>query len=1146
MKKTAVLIATLSLLSFPLSAQEYLGSLGGTIADETGAVLPGVDVTARHEATSVENSVVSSDTGNYSFPIMEVGSYTVTASLTGFKTVEQVGVRVISGGAVTLDISLPIGELVETVTVEGGALAVDSRSSSAGITRVVEEIAELPLAVNQGARHSLSFTRTLPGFAYDPYGKETDTTDRGMVNGVVGTVSMNIDGMMSSPKTWMGMREDSGLIPETISEFRTSTNLNAEHGWNLGSGVEMVMKSGTNDYHGSVFWFFRNEALDARNFFSADKASHKQNEGGGVIGGPIVQDKHFFLFSYTGFRERRAATNATATIPTALMKSGDFSEFLGEQIGTDLMGRPILAGQIYDPLTTRSDGAGGFIRDPFPGNIIPSSRFSSLSTAFQSGYPAPNQPGLTSNWIGANVPGPQDIDKITLKTDHEVTDNWKFSFGMDWHRKDVVWPGFGGDWDERITTTHDTFGKQYRFRFANYFTLRPNLLLSVRFAGQRVPREIGKIGNTYGADSGLTGVLTPDTPFTNIQDMQGFGFLFLELWEPGTTFPGYIDLSWSKGNHNYKFGVQFRQSVVTNRHKIYTNGNWSFNDITTGLAGGQSLDGSGNPVPFPDVALTGHGYASMLLGEVDGASLTAPANNRFNARNYGIFFQDSWRATPKLTVNYGLRYSWWDPFGESYDRMGWFDPNIPNPGAGGRLGALSFQGEGAGRSGRTRAFDRYGGAFGPRLGFAYALDSKTVLRSYYGLVYADPTHELNSGGAIAQNGWRVQVDQISLDGGVTPAFNWNDGFPAIGLETIQSLPNLDPALINGSGAPYLDPGDNKWMRSHNLGFGLERELGWNLVVKADYVGKLGRHSRLSWDRNQVPVSVFALGTALDAQLNSPEGQATGVPSPYPGFDGSVRQATRPYPQYSGVTLRPAHGGITSYHALNFSGQKRFGDGFSFLLAYTLSKNINSGRGGGVFGPPSVPHEGYGGNQANFLNSFDRTHNFALTWSYQLPFGRGQRWGGDASGAVNQVIGNWRVMGWHNYMSGSPIFLGRVNRTGAPIDLGVSHGSYDPNGPRQLTLNVNAFEPENTALAFGDTDQLPDIRQFGYSTENLSILKDFHFTEDVRFEFGFEFFNAFNRAQFFRLGTSISTPESFGRYSSAALARVIQIRMRIAF
>ncbi len=1035
---------------------------------------------------------------------------------------------------------------MDTVTVEGGALAVDSQSSSAGVTRVVEEIAELPLAVNQGARHTLSFTRTLPGFAYDPYGKETDTTDRGMINGVVGTVSMNIDGMLASPKTWMGMREDSGLIPETISEFRVSSNLNAEHGWNLGSGVEMVMKSGTNDFHGSVFEFFRNESLDARNFFAADKAGHKQNEWGGVIGGPIVKNKHFFLFSYDGFRERREATNATASVPTASMRSGDFSEFLGDQIGTDVLGRPILAGQIYDPATTRPDGSGGFIRDPFPGNIIPSDRFSPLSTNFQQGYPAPNQTGTQNNWIGKNVPAPQDIDKITFKTDHEMTDTWKFSFGMDWHRKDVVWPGFGGGWDERITTTHLTLGNQYRYRFANYFTLRPNLLLSVRFAGQRVPRELGKLGNTFGRDSGITGVLTPNTPVTQIEGNTGFGFAFIELWEPGSTFPGYIDLSWTKGNHNYKFGVQFRQAIVTNRHQVNTAGVWRFNDITTGLAGGQVLDGSGSPVPFPDVALTGVGYASYLLGEVDKGTLSSPTTNRFNSRNYGIFFQDSWRVSPKLTVNYGLRYGWWDPFGESYDRMGWFDPSIPNPGADGRLGALSFQGEGPGRTGRTRAFDRYYGAFGPRLGLAYALDAKTVARAYYGVVYADPTHELGSGGGTPKDGWSVAVDVEMLDGGVTPAFNWEDGFPAVGIDTIASLPNTDPTLVNGLRASWLDPADNNWTRSHNLGFGLEREVGWNLVFKADYVGKLGRHARLNWDRNQVPVSVFALGPVIDSQLDSPEGQATGIPTPYAGFSGSVRQASRPYPQYSDVFLRPAHGGNTWYHGLNFSGQKRFGQGLSFLMAYTLSKNLNSGRGGGVFGPPSVVHEGYGGNRVNYLNSFDRTHNFALTWSYQLPFGRGQRWGADVSGVANQVIGNWRIMGWHNYMSGSPIFLGRVNRTGSSISRGVSHGSYDPNGSNQLTLNVDAFAPENQFVAFGDTDQLPDIRQFGYSTENLSILKDFQVTEDVRFEFGAEFFNAFNRAQFYRLDTSISRPASFGRYSNAALPRIIQFRLRIAF
>ena len=1003
MKKASGLSLTLFLLCVPLIAQENLGRMAGTITDESDAVIPGAEVTARNEATGVETSVTSNGSGAYFFPTLVIGFYTVTASLDGFKTVEQVGVRIVSGGAVTLNITLPVGEVMDTVTVEGGALGVDTQSSSVGVTRFVEEIEVLPLAVNQGARHSLSLTRTLPGFSYWPYQSEKMAIEWGILNGVVGTVSLKIDGIYASPQTFLGLGEQSGLIPEAISEFRTVSNLNAEHGWNLGSSVEMVMKSGTNDFHGSVFEFFRNDALDARNFFASDVSAHKQNEFGGIVGGPIVRNKHFFMVSYTGFRLRRVAAGVSATVPTELMKNGDFSEFLGAQLETcgprrsdscfDVLGRPILQGQIYDPLSTRADGLGGFVRDPFPGNIIPSNRISPISAAFQAGYPLPNRPGTENNWVGSRAPGPTDTDKITLKTDHQMTDKWKFSFGMDWNRRDVVHPGFGGGWDQRITRTRLTLGTQYRYRFANSFTLRPNLLLSVRFAVQRVRRVLGLGGirNTYGADNGLTGVLTPETPFTNIQGTTGFGPLFLELWDPGTTVPGYVDLSWTRGNHNYKMGAQARQSIVTFRFQVLTNGSWSFRDITTGLAGGQAMDGSGNVSPFPDVALTGSGYASYLLGEVDSAFTNSPNGNRFNSRTYAVFFQDTWRAASNLTVNYGLRYAWWDPFGESYDRMGWFDPSVANPGAAGRPGALTFFGDGPGRNGRTRAFDRYYGALGPRLGLAYALDDKTVLRSYYGIAYADPTHEYNTqSSTIPQLGWGVTVDIRSLDGGVTPAFNWNDGFPDIGLETIASLPNTDPALVNGGFVPWLDPEDNKWTRSHNLGVGIERRLGWDMMLKADYVGKLGRNAPVQWDRNQVPVEVYGLGPVILAPIDSPEGQATGIPIPYAGFKGSVFQASRPYPQYCCVTQRPAHSGTTSYHALNFSARKLFGQGFGFLLAYTLSKNLHSGRGGWVYSPPRVVHEGYGGIRANYLQEFDRTHNFALTWSYHLPFGQGQR------------------------------------------------------------------------------------------------------------------------------------------------------------
>ena len=1146
MKKAFVLSLTLLLVCLPVVAQDYLGRIVGTVVDESGGLIPGADLTARNAATGVETSVVSSDSGVYTFQSLVIGSYTVTASLAGFKSVEQVGVRVVSAETRTLDITLPVGELVETVTVEGGALAIDSASSSAGTTRVVEEIEELPMAVNQGARHSLSFTRTLPGFSYDPYTKETDTTDRGYIHGVVGVVNTNIDGIYSSPANNFGMREDSGPIPETISEFRTVANVNADQGWNLGSSVEMVMKSGTNQFHGSVFEYFRNDVLDARQFFADEVSPHRQNEFGVVVGGPVAKDKHFFLASYTGFRERRTGGGVSTSVPTQLMRGGDFSEFLGPQLGTDVLGRPILQGQIYDPLTTRPDGLGGFIRDPFPGNILPSNRISPISLAFQGGYPLPNQPGLTANHIGSLDAGNQDIDKITLKTDHEITDTWKLSFGVDHHRKDVVWPG-NASFDENINTTHFTLGNQYRYRFSNYFTLRPNLLLSLRFAGNGVPRPGGKIGNTFGADSGLTGGLTPNTPAGNVQGHTGFGFVFLKFFMPEWTFPVYTDLSWTKGSHNYKFGIQFRYAAVGRATQIYTNGNYTFSDITTGLAGGQVLDESGNASPFADIALTGRGWASYLLGDVNTAFMRSPGHSRTNNRVYAVYAQDSWRVSPKLTVNYGLRYNWWTPFGESYDRHGGFSPDVPNPGAAGRLGALTFNGEGAGRNGRTRLYDRDWGAVSPRLGLAYALDDKTVLRAYLGITYANPGAELQGGGNATNLGWSVQPEFSTTDGGVTPAFNWNDGFPAGGLEQILALPNLDPALANGTRVNWNHPQDNKWHTSYNLGAGIEREVGWNTVVKVDYVGKLGRHYRLNWERNEVPPSVFGLGPVIDSPIDSPEGIATGIQSPYAGFSGSVRQASRPYPQYTGVELKGAHGGITSYHAAAIAAQKRFGQGLSFLLAYTISKNVTTGGlGYGVFRAAVVAHEGYGGIKVRTLANYDRTHNVAFTWSWQLPFGGGQRWGGDASGALNQVIGNWRVMGWHQYMSGGQITLRRVNRTGAPIDRGVSHGSYDPNGPNKNTLNVAAFTPENRVIAFADTGQLPDIRAFGYSTENFSILKDFQLTEDVRFEFGAEFFNAFNRPLFHRMSTSLSDPDRFGRYSATALARIIQFRLRIAF
>jgi len=361
----------------------------------------GALISARHEATGAETTAVTNDIGAYSLPNLNVGVYGLTISYQGFRTVKKQNVRVISGITLTQDVELPVGEATQVTTVEAQLDLVDTASTTAGNTRTLEEIKDLPLQMSGQYRNTNSFLVNLPGFNLRPSSASTSTgggvedigrgshlgSGSGFTNNFVG---YSIDGVSGAAGLTPSVEDNGQLIPEAVEEFRYSTNLNAESGGHLGTGVTLVTKSGTNDIHGTVFHYFRNDALDARNFFdlTGKPSPNKQNEYGFVLGGPVVKNKLFYFGSWDGFRYRRAAGGTTGTVPTDRMRAGDFSEWLGPQIGTDVSGRPILRGQIYDPATTRSDGSGGFIRDPFPGNMIPQNRISAISRFFQDqGYP---------------------------------------------------------------------------------------------------------------------------------------------------------------------------------------------------------------------------------------------------------------------------------------------------------------------------------------------------------------------------------------------------------------------------------------------------------------------------------------------------------------------------------------------------------------------------------------------------------------------------------------------------------------------------------------------------------------------------------------------------------------------------------------
>lgn len=869
------------------SAQQRTGAIVGTVLDASGAAVPGARVTAQHSATGVDVEVSSSGEGSFAFPALAIGEYSVRVSAPGFKATERPLLRVVSGETVSLEVVLSVGELTETVTVTDELPPVDFSRTTAGAAQTSETISNLPLQVAGSSRRSLDFLATMPGVTYVPNSGAIvqGTGDAGPHRNAV---MFSIDGQIASVNFSQGLRDDTGPVPDLIEEFRLVANQNAEHGWTQGTGVELITKSGTNAFHGTLYEYLRNDALDARGFIAPSVPPQKQHEYGFVIHGPIVRNKHFFIGSWDGFKRRTSSAGLVRTVPTNLMRSGDFSESLGAQVGTDALGRPVLEGQVYDPLTTRPDGMGGFIRDPFANNVIPADRFSPVSERYQSYLPAPTRAGLQQNWVGLGGRNVIDRDRTYLKTDHVMgRHNINFAWEYTPRDKDTTTPAIG--WEQLEGQLFDR--GQFRGRVSDTVTVKPNLILSARVAVNRAPSVWGNYSFPSGNEGDLPGALTEEVPSSVIQGTMSFGGFVRTVQCPQGTIPASIDLSWVKGNHNFKFGGQYMHQFTQQVLELFTAGDYQFTDRVTGL---------------PGTAATGSGYASYLLGEVESATVWTPRAERHTSHSHGYYFQDQWRVTPKLTLNYGLRWNIFVPFHETYGRIGAFRPDVPNPAAGGRLGALEFWGEGAGRNGRGRLADIKWTEFAPRFGFAYALDNKTVVRGYYGLDHYPLNAEFASGFIVPDLGFGAQVSRASTDNGVTPLLNWSDGVGSL----FPAVPNLDPSLLNGSSVAMLDPNETQAGKVQSLGFAIEREVGSGMALRAEYVGKLahGIPTNQLALYNQLDTQYLPLGDLLTADIHSDQARAAGIPIPYTGFQGSVAQALRPYPQFQDISLVNAKNG----------------------------------------------------------------------------------------------------------------------------------------------------------------------------------------------------------------------------------------------
>ena len=712
--------------------------------------------------------------------------------------------------------------------------------------------------------------------------------------------------------------------------------------------------------------------LDARSFFSSEKPIIRQNEFGGTFGGPVIlpklyngKDRTFFYFTYSGFRLHGGLpTPGLVTLPTVQERAGDFSDY------------PY---PLFDPATTKPDGHGGYTRLPFPNNQIPQNRFSAVAQRAIPLIPNPDIAGTYFNNYVDRSNQPSSDNDWSLKFDHVISEKQHISGAYWWVHGNtqingpvagVFNPGFrdtpteAGGWrvsDEYTITpslvNHAGFGYTPTSPTWSHWTLDPRL-------GNQTLQIPGIPADSHGY---------PQLSFTSLY--QGLGNSNANGTDPQffQNWTGVDDLSWVKGPHQLKFGFEYRRREMTLLDRRNEGGTFNFSPLSTSLPNS------------PDFAIDGNAFASMLLGEVYSASRAVPAPIRhFQDGFWGLYAEDAWKITHRLTVSLGLRYEVPNYAREKDGQISFLNLNTPNPGAAGLPGALVFLGSGSGRTGSNNVFGSYNTSFSPRFGLTYSPNDRTVFRLGYGVFRIYPNYGRLNGCNFWCSGFGLQPVVTSTNQGVTSAFALDQGFPVSPV----SPPIFDPSLNNNGAVSYVNASANRPALMQSWTFDIQRNLPFGIMLDAAYVGSKTNGLWTGLENiNQVNPKYLGLGQTLLADINSPQAAAAGVTAPYAGFAGSVAQALRPYPQYTEIDDMYQPTGYSFYNSLQLRVQKRYSNGLSFLLAYTFSKNIGAPGGdtfGDIFGGGGqIAMDTYNRKLEKSLINFDQTHTLVLSWNYDL-------------------------------------------------------------------------------------------------------------------------------------------------------------------
>jgi len=1112
-------------------AQANRASITGTVTDSSGAVVSGVDVTATNTSTNVATKAITNQDGIYVVPNLPPGPYAVVFQKQGFDTEQLPSIALISTQVAKLDASLRVGAVTTSVTVTTAAPVLEQERATVGTNMQASVVNDLPLSIYGGGRFVEDFAVAItPGYSpiSSPYGA--------VVNGGQWfTKDYTVDGS-SGTAVIQGNSMQNGPSMEAVQELQAETSgLDAQSSITGGGVMSFNLKSGTNEVHGSAFLYGHNELLDANTWTNDNEGIPKEKarawDYGGSFGGPIRRNKTFFYATF----ERYAQTDFrlggySSSVPTADFLNGNFSALLDKSqvLGTDVNGNPIYSGAIFNP---NEPGA------VFANNTIPTSMFSSVSKKildiYQNSY-APQGAGLISNnrLPLSNSPN-QTPDEAVLKLDHNLTNNDRLSGSWIYDYKPRTLVDSGGVWQSgtrdggpfaasRLNVFHS---QQWRLSESHVFS--PNVLnvLNLTYNHDWQGDSPAAPGN-WAEQLGLANTSATNFPLISFgDDINGYGETYI-----GNTFQGNFSgsnlivgdsITWTKGKHNFTFGGDFMAHQI-NSHSGSGALSFNFTPNTTG---------------DPDFSTqTGFGFASFLLGDVTTANESTPFDLYGRQKSMSLFAQDSYKVTPKLTLNLGLRWDYTFRFHEKYGHWANYDLNAIDPTLG-IPGTLVF----ANGGGDSFEKNEYHHNFGPQIGVAYSPWKKVVFRGSWGLIYMPAAVPYFNG---VPDGFAPGFQGTNV---VNTPFNWDGGYPGVYQPGSK---NVDPSTLFP--LVSVDPRALKAGTSSAFNFGAQYELTPNMRLDVSYVGNRGNHladTALAWNEASSSTFFNLVNNYGSNQYNNyvcsaSDAASYGVKYPYAGFCAPVLAAVAPYPQaaawastywyyynllYVGLPL-----GQSFYDSMVVNVVKRTGGGLTMDLSYTLSR-----QEGDTFSAQQEYNGYYTPVQdfsnlsqaAHTLTGYDQTHIVKGFVSYQLPFGKGRRWLASQGRIVNGILGNWTMAAILLYYSGQPFRTSVSSNTFYPLwgnilpNYNLS-GYTGPSNPNQYQVpqanqpvpamdfympSSVASNPPDGQLGTGPA-AISALRCPGGANENVSLLKYFPFGAEDRYRLSFraEFYNVFNR------------------------------------